>query len=234
MCAAPISVARYVSDEFGVLLYDCDGRNAQQKAEGIIEVLSEYKFISGSRAYPVSASIGLIELNARTTSVEQALNAADAACYAAKDAGRNRVRVYRAEDETITSRRNDMLWAAKLRTAIEENRFVLFFQEIRSLSEALPGARFREIQIRYKDDVGTLVPPGVFIPAAEQYNVMPAIDRWVLKTTCEYLARNTDELVANEIVSINLSGTTLSDETFPQFVRQVTAFTGVAPSHLCF
>lgn len=226
-------VARLGSDEFGVLLPNCKGKDAERKAGTILSAIGAYKFVWQGQAFPLGASIGIVELDERMRSVEHALSAADAACYAAKDAGRNRVRVYSPSDEDIASRRNEMTWIARLRAALNEDRFVLFFQEIHGISDASDGVRHREILIRYQDEEGRLVPPGAFVPSAERYGLMPAVDRWVLKKTCVHLANRLRQ-PGNEIISINLSGTTLSDETFPKFVKDVVTETGVDATRLCF
>ncbi|MBW3566490.1 MAG: EAL domain-containing protein [Proteobacteria bacterium] len=227
-------VARLGGDEFGLLLPNCSEENALKKAEELLSAFRSFRFISNDQVFPVGASIGVIEISELAPSVETVMTAADAACYAAKNGGGDRIRLYRADDTDIILRRSEMSWLSRLREAIAEDHFVLFFQEIHSLSDSPDGVRHKEILIRYKDETGKLVPPGVFIPSAERYNLMPAIDRWVFKAVCEHLQRNRSRNTAREIISVNLSGTTLSDGTFPEFVMETLKATGVDPTSLCF
>lgn len=227
-------IARLGGDEFGILLSNCSEENACRKAEEILASLRTFRFTWNDRVFPVGASIGLVEVAEFAPSVEAAVTAADAACYAAKESGRDRVRIYRPDDKDIATRRSEVSWLSRLRLALEENHFVLFFQEIHSLSEPADGARHKEILLRYKGEDGKLVPPGAFIPSAERYNLMPAIDRWVVKATCAHLQRNKGRSDKPETISINLSGTSVSDEAFPAFVISTIHETGVDPRSLCF
>lgn len=225
-------VARFSADEFAVLLPACTERNAIRKANEIIEAISAYRWTSGEQSFDFGASIGIVEISSSDDTSDRILAAGAAACNAAKESGRNRVRVYQPDDEAIVSRRQEINWLSKLRSALKEDRFVLFFQEIHGLNDETPAIQHKEILIRYKDDDGKLVPPVAFIPSAERYNLMPAIDRWVLETTCRYLAKSDRE--TKQIVSVNISGTTLSDEHFPEFVKETLLEFDIKPEWLCF
>lgn len=227
-------VARLGGDEFGILLSNCSEENATRKAEEILASLRSFRFVWNERVFPVGASIGLVEVAEFAPSMEAAVTAADAACYAAKESGRDRVRIYRQDDKDIATRRSEVSWLSRLRQAIEEDHFVLFFQEIHSLADSSDGIRHKEILIRYKDEDGNLIPPGAFIPSAERYNLMPAIDRWVFRATCAHLQRNKGKSNTRESISINLSGMSVSDDTFPAFVISTIHETGVDPRSLCF
>lgn len=227
-------VARLGGDEFGILLPNCDEKNAVKKAVELLSAFQSFRFVAKAQVFPVGASIGVIEISELGPSVESVMTAADAACYAAKNGGGDKIRVYRADDTDIVLHKSEMSWLSRLRNAIEEDHFVLFFQEIHCLNDASDGVRHKEILLRYKDETGRFIPPGAFIPSAERYNLMPAIDRWVFKAVCMHLQRNKHANAAREIISVNLSGTTLSDETFPEFVMNIIKETGVDPASLCF
>lgn len=224
-------VARLGGDEFGLLLHDCDREEALEQARQILNVVRAWRFAWNGRRFPIAASIGVATSGAEHASVEEILSAADIACHAAKEKGRDRIQLYDATDAHFVSRRNEMAWVSRLNSAIEGDRLVLFFQEIRALSADVRDVH-REILIRYRDNDGTLVSPGLFVPSAERYNLMPAIDRWVLRTVCERIATRGGG--HGEALSINVSGTTLSDESFTGFVRSTLAATGVDAGMLCF
>jgi len=167
-------------------------------------------------------------------SLRTVLAQADTACYMAKERGRNRIHLFSEHDLETTQRRGEMEWASRLRQALAENRFSLHYQEIQPLRtpRAGEGAHF-ELLLRLRDEQGTLVPPGAFVPAAERFHLMPQLDRWVLQTALA----NFDRLHPQGAVglcSINLSGNTLEDEQFPGFVMEQLERHGVAPERICF
>ncbi|HEX7030776.1 MAG TPA: EAL domain-containing protein [Gammaproteobacteria bacterium] len=225
-------IARVGGDEFGILMPNCDGDAAMARAQQLQDVIGGWRFTWNTRQFPIAVSIGIVEIDAGLSGVEEVLSAADAACYAAKEKGRNRIQRYDATDAHFVSRKSEMAWVSKLGDAIEKDRIKLFCQEIRPLSPGHGGAH-GEILIRYRDDDGTLVAPGLFVPPAERYNLMPSIDRWVLLTVCERLAQ-AGKAAGPGMLSLNVSGTTLSDERFPGFVKRTLAATGVAGTRLCF
>lgn len=223
-------VARLGGDEFGVLLHDCDRDGALQRAQQLIEDVGQYRFVWLSRRFPVAASVGIVEVTPEMLSVEELLSIADAACRTAKEKGRNRTQLYSITDEHFLSRKDEMEWVARLNAALENDSFVLFHQRFGALSGTEQGVRHGEILIRYRDGDGRLVGPGAFVPSAERYNLMPAIDRWVLRQVCERAVRQGD----CGILSINVSGTTLSDEKFPDEVKHLLDTTGMNAASLCF
>jgi Amt family ammonium transporter len=164
------------------------------------------------------------------------MSAADTACYAAKERGRNRVHVFHPDDTELVQRQGEMHWVARLSAAIEQNRLLLHSQPIRPLQPGVADAApHLEMLVRLFDEQGNLTPPGAFIPAAERYNLMPQVDRWVIHRTIEWLADEIDVPgVVLPVCGINLSGTSLSDETLVAFVREELRTTGVPASALCF
>jgi EAL domain-containing protein (putative c-di-GMP-specific phosphodiesterase class I) len=172
-----------------------------------------------------------VRIGRDTTSSASVLSAADIACYAAKDSGRNRVQVY--ERDHGTNRHREMQWVGRIARAVEEGRLELFAQRIVPIAPVLDEAPFFELMVRLRDEDGTLVPPNEFIPAAERYNVMVMVDRWVVNRAIEMLV---DRIKANArlpLVAVNLSGTSLNDEDFLEFVLARLSNEQVARS-LCF
>jgi diguanylate cyclase (GGDEF)-like protein len=164
------TIARLGGDEFGVLLEGCTLEQATRIAEGVRQAIRDYRFVWGASTLSVGASVGVVMINASTENVANVLSAADIACYAAKDDGRNRIHVYEAGGSS--HRHKEMHWVSRLTRAVEENRLELFYQPIVPIGGGT--TYFHELVVRLRDDDGELVPPSEFIPAAERYNVMPS------------------------------------------------------------
>jgi len=232
------TIARLGGDEFGVLLEGCTVEQSTRIAEGIRQAIRDYRFVWGATTLSVGASVGVVQITAETESVANVMSAADIACYAAKDEGRNRVHLYES-DGISHPRHREMHWVARVTRAAEENRLELYFQPIRPIGSAGATA-FHELTVRLRDDDGRLVSPGEFIPAAERYNVMSVIDRWVVERATERLK----EWVAREtrgdrrelqlpLLAVNLSGTSLNEQSFIDFVLQQVGDATLAQA-LCF
>lgn len=224
------TLARLGGDEFGLLLTDCRLEDAERVAREYIELVRSYRFQWRDKGFVVGASVGLVELTADSGSLLDVLSAADAACYTAKERGRNRVQVYSVSDETLQRHRSQMDWVARLNRALEENRFRLFYQRIEPLGVRDDTPHY-EIFIRMVDESGELVTPAAFIPAAERYNLMPQIDRWVIERVFEGLREEGEQ---RGVVCINVSGTSLSDDGFVDFVQGAYERYGIDPARVCF
>jgi len=224
------TIARLGGDEFGVLLEGCAVEQATRIAEGIRQAIRDFRFIWGASTLSVGASIGIVQIRAETETVTQVMSAADIACYAAKDAGRNRIHVYDADG--VSHRHREMQWVSRVTRAAEDNRFELYFQPIVPLGSAT-GPSFHELTVRLRDDNGELVPPSEFIPAAERYNVMPVIDRWVVKHALELLKERERQGQPLPMLAVNLSGTSLNEQSFVDFVLASVAEPTIARA-LCF
>jgi diguanylate cyclase (GGDEF)-like protein/PAS domain S-box-containing protein len=224
------TIARLGGDEFGVLLEGCTLEQATRIAEGVRQAIREFRFVWGTSALSVGASIGLVQICAETENVANVMSAADIACYAAKDAGRNRIHVYEADG--VSHRHREMHWVARVTRAAEDERLELFFQPIVSLGAALPNG-FHELTVRLRDDGGALVPPSEFIPAAERYNVMSVIDRWVIGQAIELLRARQRLGQPLPLLAVNLSGTSLNEQSFVEFVLHNVSEPAIAAA-LCF
>lgn len=224
------TIARLGGDEFGVLLEGCTPEQSARIADGVRQAIKDYRFAWGATTLSVGASVGVVQIGVDTESVAAIMSAADIACYAAKDEGRNRVHVYEAEG--VGHRHREMHWVARVTRAAEENRLELFFQPIvRIGSDSAPA--FHELTIRLRDDDGRLVPPSEFIPAAERYNVMSIIDRWVVIRAVELLKRRREAGGSLPLLAVNLSGTSLNEQSFAEFVLHTVGEPEIA-SALCF
>lgn len=179
--------------------------------------------------FSVGVSIGLVPITSETGTVTDVMSAADAACYIAKESGRNRIHVYRHDDGVTSRHTEQMNWTHRLHRALDRDEFVLHAQEIRPLDPALGS--HHEVLIRLPDSDGHLIPPMSFIPAAERYNLMPQIDRWVVRETLEMLA---EPAHSHLTCAINLSGKSLSDTGVPAFIIGELQRTGVDPARLVF
>ncbi|AQV95225.1 PAS domain S-box protein [Cupriavidus necator] len=227
------TLARLGGDEFGVLLEHCVTADGERVAEGLRHAIASFRFAHRQRTFAVGASIGLVTLDRQTGSVAEALSAADAACYVAKEGGRNRVQVYHPMDSVVQARHGEMEWVSRVHAALAAGRFCLFAQEIVPVhSGALPETgRHVELLLRMVDERGRLVPPMAFVPACERYNLMPMIDRWVVETAFGTLAGRQAEIAT---CAINLSGSSLADIQFPDFVREQAQRFGIALDGICF
>ncbi len=230
-------LARLGGDEFGVLLDGCSIEQAERIALQLLDAIRAFRFSWQGRLFSISASIGVTAIDADCKSVEVAMSAADTACFMAKDKGRNQVQVFRIDDEEVSSRQGEMSWVSRLVKCADENRFFLNFQRVQALGHG-DGRHHLEVLLRMKDESGRTVPPMAFIPAAERYNLMPNIDRWVIRRMITCLAghlRGDDAAAYDQLqVAINVSGVSLSDESLLDFILQQFDETGVSPGRFCF
>lgn len=228
------TLARLGGDEFGVLLEACPTGPALKIAESLRQTVADFHFTWSERSFPSSASIGLVTFGEQPATLADVLRIADAACYLAKDHGRNRVHVFSHEDQELAQRQGEMGWIGRIRQALEEDRFVLYSQPILPLAPGLQTKMHCEILLRLKDENDQIVPPVAFIPAAERYGLMPAIDRWVIRNALALHAQRARSGVEDEIYAINLSGTSMGDVDFLPFVREQFQATKVPPQSICF
>ncbi|NEU98017.1 putative bifunctional diguanylate cyclase/phosphodiesterase [Bradyrhizobium uaiense] len=229
-------VARLGGDEFGILLRD-DGSAAHEAAADVAEriraVVEQSSFVHEGSSFRISASIGLVGL-ADSAGVQDALRLADVACFLAKDKGRNRVQEHRPSDTGMAVRVAEMSWVNRIRKGLDEGRFCLYEQEIRPLNGTLKSNDRRELLLRLRDESGALVPPGSFLPAAERYGLMPLIDRWVVRRAFEIIAERKHHPRKIASYAINLSGATIGDGDFVDFVAGLFAEHDVSPALVCF
>jgi len=227
------TLARLGGDEFGILLESCTLDEAMRTAESLREAVRNFKFTWEERTFRLGASIGVVPLSAENADVASVLSAADSACQAAKEAGRNRVHSFEENDIDLMRRRREMQWAARINNALEEGRFELFRQTILPLQQTETGAHY-ELLLRMRDEAGKIVTPDNFITAAERYGITPQIDRWVIDNAFRWLVSEADEREKLAMCSINLSGQSLGDDKFLPYVIDQFHRSGLDASKICF
>jgi diguanylate cyclase (GGDEF)-like protein len=227
-------VGRLGGDEFGMLLVGCPLEKARQIADDVCRAVGDYRFIWKDKIFNIGVSVGLVEISAESGTMEELLAAADAACYVAKKDGTGRVAVYSARDEARARQTGEIQWLQRLQTALKENRFQLYQQTIvPAYADDGTGPRM-EVLVRMTDDFGNEVLPAEFMRAAERHKLMRLLDRWVVQTTFTAVGRGIIALTDRHCIAINISGQTLGDPQFLEFVVECLDRTGALPSQICF
>lgn len=221
-------VARVGGDEFGVLLENCPMPVAHRIAQALCDRMEQFRFVHADRRMRIGTSIGLVAVGRRWASADAAVQAADDCCCAAKAAGGNRVRMWIESDESIHARHSEMKCAAQIAQALDENRFALHAQRIEPLGHHLGGLH-AEVLLRMIDADGAMVSPGLFLPAAERFQMATRIDRWVLQNTIAWM-RHVSELGALERINVNLSGQSIGDREFHRWATELLVDSG---SQIC-
>ena len=232
--AGDAKIARLGGDEFGVLLENVETARARELAETVLSAVRGLRFEWEGRVYNQSASMGLVFIDRTTENVDTAMQHADEACYSAKDAGRNRLQEYELGDSRMIQRHGVMEWVTQLDKALEDNRLVLNCQRISPVVPQNDSADHYEILLTMQDELGDMMPPTEFIMAAETYNRMTTVDRWVIKNVLEWMSEHRDQLDSFDGFAINVSGHSINDETFPDFVLEQFSATQAPTGKVCF
>jgi len=236
------TLARLGGDEFGVLLENCSVERAMEVAETLRQTISHFRFNWQGRHFEIGVSIGIAPILANNGNTVEILSAADAACYVAKDMGRNRIQLYFGGKD-CSRKLDEMNWVSRIILALEENRFQLFYQHILPINTPYACLEHSEILLRMIDETGNLVSPGEFMPAAETYNLMPSIDRWVItalfQKNCAHWRKSKQDhqdwnIESNLLCTINLSGASLNDDSFLGFLLGQIAEHDIPPNVICF
>ncbi len=228
------TLARIGGDEFGIIMRDCSLEHAEHVAEDLLELLGELRFNWHGKRYAVGASIGLVPLTDPASSVSNVLSRADAACHAAKDKGGHRVFMFSHSNTELAKRHGHMRWVSRINRALDEDRFRLSFQPITPIEPNDKPPIHYELLLRMQDEFGNMIAPGAFLPAAELYSLSTKLDRWVLSSAFAWLdnhPRHVDEL---SLCAINLSGHSLGDDKFLDFVVDLFVSSRVPASKICF
>ncbi|MGE5232969.1 MAG: EAL domain-containing protein, partial [Acidobacteriota bacterium] len=225
-----VVLARLGGDEFGVLIEDRPLKEARRIAQDIRRTIAGARFTWHDRTFEPAVSVGLVPIGPETKDLAALMIAADAACYAAKESGRNKVHEYQPDDAALAERSGEMQWIARIHKAFEEGRFLLYHQPIQPLQES-SRERLSEVVLRMRGEDGEVITPNAFIPAAERYHLVPAIDRWVVREALQALATR---LPAERAFTINLSGQSLSEESFLEWVVQHLMSTRVPTERVLF
>ncbi len=238
------TLSRLGGDEFAVLLDQCPIQKAYQVAEAIREQLQAFRFNWQEQQFAIGVSIGLVAIDVQSENVSSVLNAADSACYVAKNRGRNRVHVYQADDLELARQQSQVQWVARLNQALEEDQFRLYYQPIVPTIANSPYGEHYEVLLRLHDQNGRIVAPMAFIPAAERYNLMHKIDRWVIRTLFASQGPHYREVwnqcltedsnCRSYLYAVNLSGASINDDQFIDFLHQQFALHQIPPQLICF
>ena len=246
------TLARLGGDEFGIILYECPMEKGRSIIEDLSKSIQDFGFVWEDKVFRVGVSIGLVTITANNQNVESMMEAVDAACYAAKESGWNNIRVYESDDSELFEHRQQRQWLSQINLALAEDRFRLYSQSIVSLNNGHPSKdivhtnnaqKHYEILLRMIDENDKVVSPMAFIPTAERYKLMPAIDRWVISTLFTMLDNhfqqtNTDALntQAENLphYAVNLSGASINETGFIEFLRDQFATHRIPPQIICF
>lgn len=226
------TLARLGGDEFGILMEHCTLEQSRRVAESILDVIRGFHFSWEGQSFRIGISIGLVAISGDVSDLTELLKQADAACYMAKDLGRNRIHIYRTEDLQMARRHGEMQWVARINQALDENRFCLFAQPIIPLDGS--GAQHFEFLLRMLDEKGDIIPPGAFLAAAERYDLIEKLDAWVVKNAFSLMEKHADFFDRVEFVSINLSGKSLTSPEFLEFIVSEIRKTGISAGKVCF
>lgn len=230
------TLARLGGDEFGLLLENCSLADANQITNTILKIVRDYRFIHDDKIFNIGVSIGIVVVNASFESVSDIIHAADSACYSAKKAGRNQSFLFSAGDIEVTQHRSQVEAISDITDEINDEQFMLYCQPIVPLSVNVPAHHHFEILIRKVSADGQILLPTSFIPSAERYNLMPNIDRWVIRKTFAAYREMLDKSLekCSYVFSINLSGTSVGDKTLLGYIREQLAIYAIPATAICF
>jgi diguanylate cyclase (GGDEF)-like protein/PAS domain S-box-containing protein len=228
-------LARVGGDEFCILLKNCPPDTAQKVAEKIRNNIDNFIFKWEDKVYDLGVSIGVIVLDDTITTYEEALKLADTSCYLAKEEGRNRIHFHTSADQTVLLRLQQNNIISQIQNALNTDKFVCYIQKICHVEHASRNKRCGlcnyEVLVRMLDDVGNIIPPNVFLPAAERYKLIYKIDHWVIQHAIATMATVQDKF---NWFSINLSGQTIGHELSFDIIKEAIENSGVAPHKICF
>jgi diguanylate cyclase (GGDEF)-like protein/PAS domain S-box-containing protein len=229
------TAARIGGDEFALLLVGCPLEKARQIADDVVRAVGDYRFVWRDKIFNIGVSIGLVEIGRAGGSIEDLMNSADSACYVAKKQGGVHVHVYSAREEAKARHSGEIHWLQKLESALRDNKFELYYQPIVHAQSADVRGPALEVFARLEAEDGQpAAPPAEFIRAAERYRLMPHVDRWVVQAVLSALGRGGMRLPPGRSVAINISGQTLGDVEFLEFVVDCFDHTGADPADICF
>jgi diguanylate cyclase (GGDEF)-like protein len=229
-------LARLGGDEFSVLLEDCPLDEAANKADDFKRAVEEFNFVWQEKTFDVGLGIGVVAIDSSSGSVNEILKSANSACYAAKQKGRNQVVIYQADDPQLKKQRGEMKWATRISDALRDQKFQLYYQDILPIQEEEPEKFHCELLMRTENDSHDLVSPMEFIPAAERFNLMGDIDRWVASTAIQNITVLEKDISSEKtsLYGINLSGQSLGDELFLDYVSGLFEVYDINPQNICF
>ena len=230
------TLARLGGDEFSAFLENCSPESASRVAEKLRQTICDFHFVWQDKIFPIGVSIGLVNFSTNALSLPDLLSAADTACYIAKDSGRNRVHIYRPEDHQLAAREGEVKWNERIQKAFENDCFHLLSQRIISIQPDKKNFFFDELTLVMVDESGKLIPTSAFLPAAERYHFMPTIDRWVIRTVFAQHAKAIKNSPTENLhlMFIKISGSSLDDESFLDFIKEQFIHYSLPFESICF
>jgi diguanylate cyclase (GGDEF)-like protein len=229
------TLARLGGDEFGLLLEDCDQMQGERIAKDLLKAVEQHQFFWEKEIYTVGISIGLTLINTESFSILDVLGQADSACYWAKEQGRHRICTFNESDVELVERRTQTGLVARINAALKDDRFTIYHQNYRALKEEYGACLHLEILLRMIDEEGEIVPPDQFIPAAERYDLMPQIDRWVInKVFSEFQTLKSLSPTQTVMININLSGASINSLNLYKFIQNKIVEFNIDPESICF
>ena len=221
-----------------MLLLDCPLKRAEDVAQKLLDTIKNYRFSWEDNVFEIGVSIGVVPINQHNRDIYELLQAADSACYVAKDLGRNRVHIYQEDDIAVAAHKGELLWVTEINRALKENDLVLYRQPIQALNTSSKVKDHYELLLRMKNEQGEILLPGAFIVAAERYNLMYSLDKWVVENSFQFISRHYSkqaQLRGRDVLyAINLSGLSLGNESLPDYIEQMLKRYDLSPEVICF
>lgn len=228
-------VARLGGDEFAVILWHCPTEVATRIAESVRSAIEVFRFQWDNEVYRIGVSIGIVPIDRNIGDIGELQQLADAACYAAKEAGRNRVHMVTGEKDSARDRRGQVRWVQRLREAMDNNRFAIYAQVIKPLHDNTGEPEHQEILLRLRDpESRRLIPPGAFLPAAERYGLSIELDKWVVASLLNALFIHRSFHAEERCYWINLSGASIGDQRFAAFLTDAIRKSPLPPGTINF
>ncbi len=228
------TLARLGGDEFGILMEHCTLDQVRRVANNMRKNIEDFHFVWEGKRFILGVSIGLVPIKTGNREINDVMREADIACYAAKDAGRNRVHIYNPDDNDLAIIHGQVQWAAQINHALDKNHFCLYQQKIESLDPSAMEGEIFEILIRMRGGQDKMIAPDAFMPAAERYNLVVKIDCWVFNQVLLWMQFHPLQLEKLAMCSINISGHSVDNEQYCDFVLQKLYESKVPPEKICF
>ena len=235
------TLARIGGDEFAIILYQYSKEKAMETAQRILTSVQQFHFLWEKQSFSIGVSIGLLSFNSQEDSLTSVIKAADTACYNAKNLGRSQIYVMQNKKQELAEQSQEMNWLSAIHQALELNHFVLYYQKIQPLQTQCSSLEHYEVLLRMKGENGQIIPPMAFIPIAERYQLMSQLDRWVIENFFAIQALNSGKQEQtnpqdshSSLYAINLSGETLNDPNFVQFIKEAFKTYQIPPQLICF
>ena len=228
------TLSRLGGDEFGMLLENCPLDKAVQIAANLVEAIGSFHFTRANNTFRQGISIGVVPIDRDSADSAAAMNAADSACYLAKESGRNQVQIAHLGNRRLQVRHGQMQWLSRLNTALAENRFTLYFQPIVPCASTTRHDKHVEILLRMIDEDGSIIAPGIFFPTAEKYDMSQDLDRWVIEHAMAWLAGESAGSNWPIRMTINLSAGSVGNQAMVNYIIEQAGLNAIDPARVCF